>query len=59
MKVTSPDAPHKTDAGGVVAGVEDDDGVRRAFLRIRRNLEEYKKNARFDGVRVQKMADDG
>ena len=59
MKVVSPDALHKTDAGGVVVGVGDEDGVRRYFSQIRRNLEAYKKGARFEGIRIQKMADEG
>ena len=59
MKVVSPDALHKTDAGGVVVGVKDEDEVRKCFSQIRQNLEEYKKDARFEGIRIQKMADEG
>jgi len=59
MKVVSPDALHKTDAGGVVVGVRDEDEVRRCFSQIRQNLEEYKKGASFEGIRIQKMADEG
>ena len=59
MKVVSPDALHKTDAGGVVVGVGDDAAVRTSFAQIRKNLEKYKKGARFEGILIQKMADDG
>jgi acetate---CoA ligase (ADP-forming) len=59
MKIVSPDALHKTDAGGVVVGVRDENEVRRCFSQIRRNLEEYKKGARFSGIRIQRMADEG
>ncbi len=59
MKVVSPDAIHKTEAGGVIAGVYGDDEVKYAFGTIRNNLENYKKSARLEGVRVQKMAGDG
>ena len=59
MKVVSPDALHKTDAGGVVVGVNDKDGVRRSFAHIRENLDRYKLGARFEGVLIQRMADDG
>ncbi len=59
MKVVSPDALHKTDAGGVMVGVKDADGAKRAFETIRKNLENYKKGARFEGVRVQRMLGDG
>ncbi len=59
MKVVSPDALHKTDAGGVVVGVANADEVKKTFGQIRSNLEAYKKGARFEGIRIQKMADDG
>ncbi len=59
MKVVSPDALHKTDAGGVVVGVEDGDGVRKYFGQIRENLEANKKGSRFECIRIQKMADEG
>lgn len=59
MKVVSPDALHKTDAGGVMVGVKGADEAKRAFETIRKNLDNYRKGARFDGVRVQKMLGDG
>jgi len=39
--------------------VKDADGVKHAFETIKENLENYKKGARFEGVRVQKMAGEG
>lgn len=59
MKVISPDALHKTDAGGVALGIDDPSGVVNNFRSIRDNLLEYKPDARFGGVRIQKMAPDG
>ncbi len=59
MKVVSPDALHKTDAGGVVVGIKNKDEVGKYFLQIVQNLEAYKKGARFEGIRIQKMADEG
>jgi acyl-CoA synthetase (NDP forming) len=59
MKVVSPDALHKSEAGGVVVGVRDGDEVKRYFAHIRENLEKYKKGARFEGIRIQKMATEG
>ena len=32
MKVVSPDALHKTDAGGVILDVKNDDEVRKRFF---------------------------
>ncbi len=59
MKVVSPDALHKSEAGGVLVGVADDEAAERGFNSICRNLEAYKKNARLLGVRVMTMASDG
>jgi acyl-CoA synthetase (NDP forming) len=59
LKVVSPDALHKSEAGGVIVGLRDDEAVKKGFETIRKNLGAYKKDARFDGVRVVKMADEG
>ncbi|MRR14061.1 acetyl-CoA synthetase [archaeon] len=59
MKIVSPDALHKSDAGGVIVGIQDREEVMSAFDRIRCNLMDYKTAATFEGVRIQKMASDG
>ncbi len=59
MKVVSPDALHKSDVGGVVVGVKDADEVKAKFSAIRDNLLNLKKDARFEGIRIQQMAGDG
>jgi acetate---CoA ligase (ADP-forming) len=59
LKVVSPDALHKSEAGGVIVGLRDDEAVKKGFETIRKNLDAYKKDARFGGVRVVKMAEDG
>ncbi|MEE9912637.1 MAG: acetate--CoA ligase family protein [Deltaproteobacteria bacterium] len=59
MKIVSPDAIHKSEAGGVFTDVPDAGSVRSVFRVIRENLYRYKANARFDGVRVMKQAGDG
>jgi acyl-CoA synthetase (NDP forming) len=59
LKVVSPDALHKSEAGGVIVGLSDDDSVKNGFSTIRKNLLAHKSDARFQGVRVMKMADEG
>ncbi|MFH0812734.1 MAG: acetate--CoA ligase family protein, partial [Pseudomonadota bacterium] len=59
MKVVSPDAIHKSEAKGVALDIKDKDEVRSAFHMIRDNLYEYKPDADFIGIRVQKMAWEG
>jgi acyl-CoA synthetase (NDP forming) len=59
LKVVSPDALHKSDAGGVLVNVKNDDGVALGFTTIQSNLSAYNADAQFDGVRVMKMAEEG
>jgi acetate---CoA ligase (ADP-forming) len=59
MKVYSPDALHKTEAGGVVIGITGEEQVRKNFAQIRSNLAAYRKGARFEGVRIERMAASG
>jgi acetyltransferase len=58
-KIISPDAIHKSETGGVILDLEDDDSVRRAFKKIKSNLYRYKNKAIFEGVRIMEMADEG
>ncbi len=59
MKIISPDALHKSEAGGVLLGLKDRQQVLEAFDTIEKNLYAYNQNARFAGVRIQKMAEEG
>ena len=59
LKIVSPDISHKTDAGGVLAGVADGAAVRAGFDTIVANAKRYDANARITGVQVQQMAPAG
>ena len=59
MKIVSPDAIHKSEAGGVITGIQNAEDVRSAFGCIRENLYRYKKDADFQGVRIMKQAGEG
>jgi acetyltransferase len=59
MKVVSPDALHKSEAGGVALDVKNAEQASEAFHEIRDNLISYKKDARFGGVRIGPMAPEG
>lgn len=59
MKVISPDALHKTDVGGVLLNLQDDQEAANGFLTIKNNLHHYNPQALFSGVRIQKMAGPG
>ncbi|WP_037858349.1 acetate--CoA ligase family protein [Streptomyces sp. NRRL S-340] len=55
MKIVSPDVLHKTEAGGVVVGVEGAADVRAAFHRIVAGARAYAPGARIEGVQVQEL----
>ena len=59
MKVVSPDAIHKTEAGGVRVGIRTGEEAVRSFAEIAANLRAYRPDAVFSGVRVSAMAADG
>jgi acyl-CoA synthetase (NDP forming) len=59
LKIASPDLPHKTEAGGVVLGLQNPQSVAVAYDQIIRSARRYKPDARIEGVLVQKMAPRG
>ena len=59
MKVQSVDLPHKSDAAGVVLGVEGGSAVREAFERVMAGARAFAPSARIAGVRVERMAAPG
>ncbi len=59
MKIVSPDILHKTDAGGVIVGLEDSKSVEDAFETIMEKARTYNPDAHIEGVLVQKLAPKG
>src|SRR4029077_1500925 len=59
MKIVSPDILHKTEAGGVVVGVETPAEARVAYAKILANAKKYDRKAQIDGVQVQQMLSGG
>ncbi|WAL67406.1 acetate--CoA ligase family protein [Amycolatopsis cynarae] len=58
-KIVSPDIPHKTEAGGVVVGVQGETAVREAFEAIIAAARAYDPSATITGVQVQQMLGGG
>ena len=56
LKIVSPQVLHKSDAGGVIIDIKDDDGVREGFNRILKNVKAKVPNAEITGILVQEMA---
>ncbi len=55
MKVQSPDIHHKTDVGGVIVGIRDEEGVRNAYESIMASCCAGIPGARIDGVSLEQM----
>ncbi len=55
MKIVSPDILHKTEAGGVMVGVDSAEAASAAFDKIMANAKAYKSDAELTGVQVQQM----
>ena len=59
LKIVSPQILHKSDAGGVIVGIDDDQGIRDGFNTIIKNAKNYKPDAEITGILVQEMAPKG
>jgi acyl-CoA synthetase (NDP forming) len=59
VKLVSDTITHKSDVGGVVLDVDDEEGVRRAFTGIETRLNAIGKRGEMSGVTVQPMIKDG
>ena len=59
LKIVSDDILHKTEAGGVIVGLENAADVRAGFERLVSNAKQYKSNASIHGVQVQQMLKGG
>src|SRR5882762_9678208 len=55
LKIVSPDILHKTEAGGVLVGLNSADEVARGYDTILANAKNYKSDAKIDGVQIQQM----
>jgi acetyl coenzyme A synthetase (ADP forming)-like protein len=59
MKVISPDIVHKSDAGGVITGIDTADRVREAFGTITKNAQAFRPGAVIDGIMVEQQLPPG
>lgn len=55
LKIASPDIAHRTEIGAVAIGLEDEQGIRRAYRSILAAAETHCPDARIDGILVQEM----
>ena len=55
LKIVSPDILHKTEAGGVLTGLEDAEAVAKGYDTIIANAKDFQAGADIAGVQVQQM----
>ncbi|MFH1445095.1 MAG: acetate--CoA ligase family protein [Nanoarchaeota archaeon] len=55
LKIVSKDIVHKTEAGGIEIGLEDDLEVRHAYKKIHANVKRKQPRAKVEGILVQQM----
>jgi acetyltransferase len=55
LKINSPDITHKSDAGGVMLGINNAQAVRTAYNELVNAVKRNRPNARIDGVTIQPM----
>lgn len=59
LKIVSPQILHKTEAGGVLVGVESAAAVKQGFATIMDNAKRHDPDAQREGVQVQQMLQEG
>ncbi len=59
LKVVSPDILHKTDVGGVIVNIRNDEELVEAYNKILKNVRERKPEAKIEGILVQEMVPKG
>lgn len=59
LKILSPDILHKTDVGGVIVGVKNEQEAKEAFNKIMENVKKKAPNAKIEGVLIEEMVKDG
>src|SRR5215469_4962116 len=55
LKIVSPEILHKTEAGGVLVGLQNTDDVAKGFATIMANAKRYDPKAKLLGIQVQQM----
>jgi acetyl-CoA synthetase (ADP-forming) len=59
FKIVSPDIIHKSDVGGVIVNIKNEEEAKNAYKKIMENVAKNKPNAKIIGILVQEMAPAG
>ena len=58
LKIDSPDILHKSDVGGIIVGIENNEDLEEAFDSIMLNVQRYMPKAAINGISIQEMIQD-
>ena len=59
MKIASPDILHKSDVGGILLGLENEEAVRGGYEQLMDRVASARPNAKIEGVHLQKQVPQG
>ncbi|MEM0211588.1 MAG: acetate--CoA ligase family protein [Candidatus Methanomethylicia archaeon] len=59
FKIVSPDIIHKSDVGGVIINIKNEEEAKNAYKKIMDNVKKHNPNAKIVGILVQEMAPAG
>ncbi len=59
FKILSVDIIHKSDAGGVILDIKDENELKNSYNKILENVKRFNPGARIDGLTLQRMAEPG
>jgi acetyl coenzyme A synthetase (ADP forming)-like protein len=59
MKIASPDILHKSDVGGVLLNITDEESLRNGYAHILERIHQAMPDARIDGVHIQRLITGG
>jgi len=59
MKIASPDILHKSDVGGVVLNIQNDESLISAYAQTIKRVENLKPGAKIDGIHLQRQIEQG
>ncbi|MHA1890787.1 MAG: acetate--CoA ligase family protein [Promethearchaeota archaeon] len=57
MKIVSPQIVHKSDVGGVILNIQNEDEAENAFIQIFSSVQDLRPDAEIHGIEVQEMID--
>lgn len=59
MKIVSKDIIHKSEAGGVMVGLNNEEEIKSSYKKIMSNAKKYKADAKIEGIEVTEMVKKG